>query len=220
MQADHRAWFACKFPSGSRTYVSNAKLDKIAQTMQQSPSISHKTRVRAFARCPSGIFVSCGKGQTIAVWAGGVIVVGRPFDGVVPLPGRGRDLRIAFFGVCRPVWRLRCRCRGRSRSMSPGKGGISRGGSLAEVELGLRLSRFLAGGVGSSPPKRPKNLRRGERDDSPEVRFTASSRLPVMSLPSTASRYLVLAMGTASTTSLPARFFWRWAVSRMETISG
>ncbi len=60
--------------------------------------------------------------------------------------------------------------------------------SLPWAEPLPAIGRSLAGDRALLPPKRPKNRQGRDRDDPPDVRFTASSRLPVMSLPSTASR--------------------------------
>ena len=78
---------------------------------------------------------------------------------------------------------------------------------------------FLSG-VSGSRLKNPNSENRFGLGVAPEARLTESSFLAVVSLPKTASRYSRLELGTASTTSAPARFFCRLAVSRMETISG
>ena len=47
MQADHRACFACKIPSGGRTYVANAKLDKNSGNSLRQPFGSTPRCMRA-----------------------------------------------------------------------------------------------------------------------------------------------------------------------------
>ncbi len=185
-----------------RTYVSNAKLDKNA------------------GRCAAKSAVPCQSAcvQAYAVESPSSEMVGRRVFGLRRPQLRSRRRHPIFCGQAFILESPFLATRPRSALRVP-PGRLGRGRSVEVASPGavrppappsrLAAERLLAagGGSGSSPPKRPKNRRRGGRDDSSEVRFTASSRLPVTSLPRTASRYVLFALGTASTTSSPWRFF-------------
>ena len=189
MQADHRAWFVCKFPSGSRTYVSNAKLDKNTASTRSTPTLItpthacvHRTRLltnhRPFGRSlkpPPG-----GGGSSSHTLA---------LDGVVLSSLlRARHCESPFLASL-PARR----CGGRARR--PGAGRYRPARAASPAARCLVTASGSGGGAASSQAELARRRQRDRRTagaasatDSPEVRFTASSRLPVTSFPRTASR--------------------------------
>ena len=145
MQADHRAWFACKIPSGSRTYVSNAKLDKNAGNSPPPAVRSHSDAcVRAIWRFLKNHRLF-GKDQTTAAW--GQDRHPRPFCSTASsfFPAEGPLSMDRLFWRRRRSGGARCSGPGRDGWIASGKGGISSGASLLAVELELAGGAVLGG---------------------------------------------------------------------------
>ena len=160
MQADHRAWFACKLRSGSRTYVSNAKLDKNAGNPSQRTLLNriHSDWMRATSyfsydssslrkRSSNRLLGGGSSSEAVFSTAESFLAAGR------------RCRRVAFFGVSAS---LRGGASGPVDESASGKGGRAGVAPFLSVELAAGAGRSLTGGE-ESPPKRPKNRRRPAR---------------------------------------------------------